>query len=36
MSGITDIQFDNGAIKMVGNLYFPDGFDDTGSYPAII
>jgi hypothetical protein len=28
MTEMTDIQFDNGAIKMAGNLYFPDGFDD--------
>lgn len=36
MTDMTDIQFDNGAIKMAGNLYFPDGFDEAGSYPAII
>ena len=36
MSDMTSIQFDNGAIKMAGNLYFPDGFDDGGSYPAIV
>ncbi len=36
MTAKTEIQFDNGAIKMAGNLYLPDGFDDAGSYPAII
>ena len=36
MTNKTDIQFDNGAITMAGNLYLPDGFDDAGSYPAII
>jgi fermentation-respiration switch protein FrsA (DUF1100 family) len=36
MSDMTDIEFDNGAIKMAGNLYFPDGFDEDGSYPAIV
>jgi fermentation-respiration switch protein FrsA (DUF1100 family) len=36
MSAMTSIQFDNGAIKMAGNLYFPNGFDDGGSYPAIV
>jgi fermentation-respiration switch protein FrsA (DUF1100 family) len=33
---MTDIQFDNGGIEMAGNLYFPDGFDEAGSYPAIV
>jgi uncharacterized protein len=36
MTDMTSIQFDNGAIKMAGNLYFPDGFDNSGSYPAIV
>src|ERR1700684_1705020 len=36
MTDMTSTQFDNGAIKMAGNLYFPDGFDDSGSYPAIV
>jgi fermentation-respiration switch protein FrsA (DUF1100 family) len=36
MSEVTEIQFDNGTIKMAGNLYFPDGFDESGSYPAIV
>ena len=36
MTDVTDIQFDNGAIKMAGNLYLPDGFDEAGSCPAII
>ncbi len=36
MTDMTDIQFDNGAIKMAGNLYLPDGFDEAGSYPAIV
>jgi uncharacterized protein len=36
MTEMTDIQFDNGAIKMAGNLYFPDGFDDGSNYPAIV
>ena len=35
MTNKTDIQFDNGAITLAGNL-LPDGFDDAGSYPAII
>ncbi len=36
MTDMSDIQFDNGAIKMAGNLYLPDGFDEAGSYPAIV
>src|ERR1700722_18196205 len=36
MTDMTSIQFDNWAIKMAGNLYFPNGFDDSGSYPAIV
>ena len=36
MSDVTSIRFDNGAIKMAGNLYVPDGFDAAGSYPAIV
>jgi fermentation-respiration switch protein FrsA (DUF1100 family) len=36
MSDMTSIQFDNGAIKMAGNLYFPDGFDGGRSYAAIV
>jgi uncharacterized protein len=36
MSDMTSIQFDNGAIKMAGNLYFPDGFDSGRSHAAIV
>jgi fermentation-respiration switch protein FrsA (DUF1100 family) len=36
MSEMSSIQFNNGAIKMAGNLYFPEGFDDGSSYPAIV
>lgn len=36
MSDMSDIQFDNGAIKMAGDLYLPEGFDADGSYPAIV
>jgi uncharacterized protein len=36
MSDMNSIQFDNAAIKMAGNLYLPDGFDDGNTYPAIV
>lgn len=30
------VTFPNGPITMAGNLYLPVGFDDAGSYPAIV
>jgi fermentation-respiration switch protein FrsA (DUF1100 family) len=36
MVDMNDIHFDNGPIKMAGNLYLPDGFDDDATYPAIV
>ncbi|WET71825.1 alpha/beta hydrolase [Sphingobacterium sp.] len=30
------IRFKNGAIEMVGNIFFPTDFDETIKYPAIV
>jgi uncharacterized protein len=34
--GLRDVQFMNGAIKMAGNVYFPEGFDASRKYAAIV
>jgi fermentation-respiration switch protein FrsA (DUF1100 family) len=36
MSEVTAVQFNNGAIKMAGNLFFPKDFDEASTYPAIV
>jgi fermentation-respiration switch protein FrsA (DUF1100 family) len=33
---VQDVSFKNGTIKIAGDLYFPDNFDKTKKYPAII
>jgi fermentation-respiration switch protein FrsA (DUF1100 family) len=30
------VEFNNSGIKMAGNLYLPDGFDEGAKYPAVI
>lgn len=34
--GAEAVTFDNGAIRMVGNLYLPPDYDSTKTYPAIV
>jgi acetyl esterase/lipase len=31
-----NVRFENNGIEMAGDLYLPDGFDQTREYPAIV
>ena len=35
-SGKNDITFKSQGLNLAGHLYLPEGFNETGSYPAVV